>query len=429
MAEELTQATAANLLVAAPLLSQIAEHHPATWQALTAALTRNAVSLVGGEQVEGLLPLVPLESVLANLLEGLSTFERIVERRPQVFGRRRYGMAPALPQILDKLGFQGALHVTLDDGRFPLRVQSKVRWQGDDTSTIDAIARLPRDAARPQTFLDLAQRLGEAMDTDHVATIVLAHWPGLASPWYADLRRIARYTNALGRFITLDDYFSQTFAPGEHTRFLADEYRSPYLKQAVAASQRDPLSEVARVHRRQAARTAAGAVTTLAQIASGRWTPAVADVPDADSLSQAIGQFATALPRSGETEVPSSLVVNPLSFSRNVVVRRPEIAGTAGAQEARSALVELPALGFAWVDWTAPARRAAGASSQWPRGLYCVTSFSNSPSIRLPVAFNACTTTFTVRIVFRNRSRCARQATPFWPAGWGKVGTSRQSIR
>ncbi len=151
-------------------------------------------------------------------------------------------MAPALPQILDKLGFQGALHITLDDGRFPLRAQSKVRWQGDDTSTIDAIARLPRDAAQPQTFLELARRLGEAMDTDHVATIVLAHWPGMASPWYADLRRIARYTAALGRFVTLDEYFKETFAPGEHARFLADEYRSPYLKQAVAAGHaRSPL--------------------------------------------------------------------------------------------------------------------------------------------------------------------------------------------
>ena len=244
LADELNQEPPVNLLIAAPLLEQIAERHPATWQALTAALARGTASLVGGEQHEGLLPLMPLECVLANLIEGLCTFERVVDRRPQVFGRRRYGLAPALPQILDKLGFQGALHVTLDDGRFPLRVQSKVRWQGDDTSTIDAIARLPRDAAQPQTFLELARRLGDAMDTDHVATIVLAHWPGLASPWYADLRRIARYTNALGRFITLDDYFSQTFAPGEHARFLADEYRAPYLKQAVADGESDPLSEV-----------------------------------------------------------------------------------------------------------------------------------------------------------------------------------------
>jgi alpha-mannosidase len=375
LAYELSQGEAVNLLVAAPLLGQIAEHHPATWQALTAALARGSASLVGGEQQEERLPLMPLESVLANLIEGLRTFERAVERRPQVFGRRRYGLSPALPQILDKLGYQGALHVTLDDGRFPLRVQSKVRWQGDDTSTIDAIARLPRDAAQPQTFLELARRLGEAMDTDHVATVVLAHWPGMASPWYADLRRIARYTNALGRFITLDDYFSQTFAPGEHARFLADEYRAPYLKQAITGGDRDPLSEVTRIHRRQAERAAVGAVTMLAQMAGEHWTPADDDVPEVDHLSRAIARFATALPRSAEAAVASSLVVNPLSFSRNVMVRRPEIAGAAGAQEARTAIVELPPLGFAWVDWTAPAPRRARREQPMAEGLVLRNEF------------------------------------------------------
>jgi alpha-mannosidase len=357
LAYELSQGTAVNLLIAAPLLEQISAHHPNTWQALQAALAQGSASLVGGEQQEGRLPLMPLECVLANLIEGLHTFERAVDRRPRVFGRRRYGLSPALPQILDRLGYQGALHVTLDDGRFPLRVQSKVRWQGDDTSTIDAIARLPRDAAQPQTFLELARRLGEAMDTDHVATIVLAHWPGMASPWYADLRRIARFTNALGRFITLDDYFSQTFAPGEHARFLADEYRAPYLKQSVIAGQLDPLSEITRIHRRQAERAAVGAVTTLAQITGGQSAPAADPMSDANCVSDSVARFAKALPRSADAPVASTLVVNPLSFSRTVVVHRPEIAGAAGNQEAGSSLVELPALGFAWVDWTASAPR------------------------------------------------------------------------
>ncbi|HEX4144327.1 MAG TPA: hypothetical protein VHY91_12535 [Pirellulales bacterium] len=375
LTDELNQGQAVNLLIAAPLLQQIAEHHPATWQALTTALARGSVSLVGGEQHEGLLPLLPPECVLANLVEGLRTFERLAARRPRVFGRRRSGLAPALPQILDKLGYQGALHVTLDDGRFPLRVQSKVRWQGDDTSTIDAIARLPCDAAQPQTFLELARRLGEAMDTDHVATIVLAHWPGMATPWYADLRRIARYTNALGRFVTLDDYFSQTFAPGEHARFLADEYRAPYLKQAVAAGQSDPLSEVVRIQRRQAERAAVSALTTICQIASGRWTPVADDGPASEILSGEIVRFAATLPRSQHPAVASSLVVNPLSFSRNVVVQRPEIAGTAGAQEASSAVVELPPLGFAWVDWTAPAPRRDRREQSVAEGLVLRNEF------------------------------------------------------
>ena len=33
-----------------------------------------------------------------------------------------------MPQLLDKLNFHGALHATLDDGRFPLGSQTKTRW-------------------------------------------------------------------------------------------------------------------------------------------------------------------------------------------------------------------------------------------------------------------------------------------------------------
>jgi alpha-mannosidase len=347
LVDELNQAVACNLLISAPLVEEIAQHHPVTWQALTAALERGAVSLIGGEQEEGMLPLTPLEGVLANLSQGLATFQGLVGRQPKIFGRRRFGMAPVLPQILDKLGFQGALHVTLDDGRFPLRVQSKVRWQGDDTSAIDSIARLPRDAAVPESVFDLPRRLADAMDTDHVATIMLAHWPGIVSPWYADLRRIARYTSALGRFVTLEQYFSETYAPGEHARFLADEYRSPYLKQAVAAGQRDPLSQVVRMHRHQADVLAAETVNLMAQIATDRAQPAT-------ELAGAVERFAAALPHSEGTKTPRSLLVNPLGVRRSVVVERPEIAGTASAAQASSAIVDVPAFGFAWVDWTAP---------------------------------------------------------------------------
>ena len=88
-----------------------------------------------------------------------------------------------------------------------------------------------------------------------------------------------------------------------------------------------------------------------------------------------IARFAAALPRSAEAAVASSLVVNPLSFSRNVVVRRPEIAGAAAAEEARSAMVELPALGFAWVDWTAPAPRRDRREQPMAEGLVLRNEF------------------------------------------------------
>ena len=112
-------------------------------------------------------------------------------------------------------------------------------------------SRVPLDASQPGTFLRLASRLGESMDTDHVATLWLAHWPDHASPWYADLRRIARYTHALGKFTTLEKYFAETDLPGQVDRFEASQYRSPYLQQAIIRKQSDPISSCVRYWRRR----------------------------------------------------------------------------------------------------------------------------------------------------------------------------------
>ena len=105
------------------------------------------------------------------------------------------------------------------------------------------------------------------MDSDHVATICLAHWPGQASPWIDDLRRIARYCSALGKWVTIDDYFAKTDHPGQLDRFESNRYKSPYLKQAVIRKQDDPISTPVRYWQRQATGNAAA----LETLASGGW--------------------------------------------------------------------------------------------------------------------------------------------------------------
>ena len=71
-------------------------------------------------------------------------------------------------------------HVTLDDGRFPQSDQAKIRWEGWDSSIVYALGRTPLDAALAESILSFSRRMGESMDTDHVATVVFAHWPGAA---------------------------------------------------------------------------------------------------------------------------------------------------------------------------------------------------------------------------------------------------------
>ncbi|HEX4149291.1 MAG TPA: hypothetical protein VHY20_09900, partial [Pirellulales bacterium] len=194
---ELASDTPKNLLLTAEVLERLAAAEPQTLEALRLALDHQTADIVGGEYDEGELPLWPLESILAGFQRGLSTFERALGRRPAVFGRRRFGLSPLLPQVLNQLGYQGALHFTLDDGQFPQSDQCKTRWEGFGASAIDALCRLPLDAHSPASFLHLPRKIGESMDLDHVATVVFAHWPGRVSPFYADLLRMNAYGEVL----------------------------------------------------------------------------------------------------------------------------------------------------------------------------------------------------------------------------------------
>ena len=119
LAAELEQPTAVNLLLPADLLDRLATEHPNSLQAVCAALDERDRALVGGGH-EGPLPLWPLETVLADLEGSGEQYQQLLGRRPQVFGRRLYGLSPGLPLLLGRLGYRGALHFTLDDGRFPL---------------------------------------------------------------------------------------------------------------------------------------------------------------------------------------------------------------------------------------------------------------------------------------------------------------------
>jgi alpha-mannosidase len=364
----LSNGTPTNLLAPMALLRQI-RADAVTWPLLLSAIDAGTLTVLGGEREERELPLLSLETALAELSAGVSEYEDLLGRRPQVYGRRRAGLGPGLPQLLTKLAYQGALHFTLDDGRFPLGPQSKTRWEGLDSSVIDVLARVPSDAAKSETFLSLSRKLADSMDSDHVATLALAHWPGATSPWYDDLRRIARLSGVLGKFILLDDFFSHTDMPGRLSKFEPDEYRTPYLKQAIIRRQADPISKFVRAHRSQAARAATQAITTLHGLVAGKTDAAdrceTCDATAtaeayASELSTALARFAEVLPRTGGGTSPRYLLVNPLSFARRIGVELPQLAQppqttapviASGLAENRNfAVVEVPPMGFAWVE-------------------------------------------------------------------------------
>lgn len=295
---ELSCGRPVNVLISGEVLRRLSEAEPESLAALKFALADGTVSIIGGEYRELELPLLTPEEILYQLRKGLAEYRDLLGLRPTLFGRRRFGLTPILPQILRKLGFDGALHFTLDEGRLPAESQSKIRWEGVDSTEIEALARVPVDANTPDIFLRLAQRLGNSMDLDHAATTIFAHWPAQTCPWYGDLRRMAEYGPALGKMTTLATYFENTQYAGRSTKYSADKYRSPYLNQDVESGRRDPIGRWVEHHGRMAA---------IQGLAGLRLLAAAIRPQRADTLSQAGVPAHTAAPLAAELLQPASI--------------------------------------------------------------------------------------------------------------------------
>jgi alpha-mannosidase len=370
-----------SLLISGRVVAEMARREPESLAALRAALERGTVSLIGGESEESELPLIPPESILLQIRTGLVQYEKHLGQRPKVFGRRRYGLTPILPQILRQFGFRGAAHLTLDDGRFPQGDGAKTCWEGLAGTSIDALARVPIDASLATSFTGLAEKVGHAMDHDHVATVGFAHWPAAASPFYDDLRRATSYAAVLGKFVTLEHYFTNTDSPGMFSRFTPDQYRAPYLQQAVHAGQRDPLSRwvryLASCRTANICQTLATLTGLLRQVdpANSSLAAEVERVHNSDSSDTAsetalerqlndraaseTARLAAAIPREAKPKVRGYLVLNPASYRRRLLIETPaletlpaETAPVLAAEESggvKRVLVEVPPAGFAWV--------------------------------------------------------------------------------
>jgi alpha-mannosidase len=382
--KELAGETPLNLLLTGKVLERLAATAPESFAALQNALDRHTVGLVGGEYDEREAPLQPAESVLRQFTLGRAAFQKHLGRVPDVYARRRQGLTPLLPQILSKFGYEGALGFTLDDGAFPTPDQCKTRWEGLDENAVDLLGRVPLDASRGDSFLDLARKLGESMDRDMVATTTFAHWPGAASPYYDDLRRIATYRPILGKFITLSDYFQHTERPSQVTRFSPDRYRTNFLRQAIVRNLPNPITWVADAQKRLLRAEAAATLQTMiesvrckrtafdsaaviaaadatASLDAAPTTLAAADA-EIDLVLQTAAKQTAALLQSTTASAGAEtglLLLNPLNTSRRELVDLsaldglPAVGGSVLAVQQngakKSAIVTVPGCGFTWL--------------------------------------------------------------------------------
>ncbi len=374
-----------NLLIWGELIESLCAGHPSLAERIARDWNEGRLGLVGGDPRPWPWPWMDAESVRYHLMQGREVVRRQWGRFPSVYGRYRFGLTPLLPLVLAKLGYTGALHATFDEGRTAAGSQAKVRWEAPDGTAIDAVARGILDASRPETFLGLALKLGEAMDMEHVATLTLAHWPDRTARWYDDLRRISRFGHPLGRFVTVEEYFGDDSYPGHLESLRTDVSVSPYLAQAVRDHRPSLLTRFVNYTSWRARLEAWKALEVMRAAWQGgeegetergaSWQEQIdasleADDSDFDAavLDEAMLEAARALVEPLEVESePGHWIVNPTSHARRVYLRRSDfdhaprverpVYAAESLGEETAVVVDVPAMGFVWLP--ADGRKAA----------------------------------------------------------------------
>lgn len=370
-----------NLLISGRDVEEVAEKHPETISTLRSGIDDGRVAIVGGDLFEQPLSLMSVNSTIWQLLESQRITQEKTGQPARVWGRRRFGLFPQWPQILKKSGFTGALHVVLDDGFYPDHEYSKFRWQGVENSSIEALSRIPSAADAATSFLRFPTRMAESMDNDHTAAVIFARWPDVQTPFFDDFRRIANYAPVLGRFVTLSHFFEQTGAATTTGSYPSREYLTPFLFQAVAREEKNPISRIAELVSRRQRLDRALWLHRLQALLYARplQTPALSDLektsetlpedatPEAvsaqntaiEALTQAGADGLARMIMSGGGDRNGYLLINTLSFSRTVAVDldwhgpKPIPSGdqvrVQWSERHAQLIATLPGSGFLWI--------------------------------------------------------------------------------
>ena len=390
-----------NVLLCASDLAEIAAKSPATLDRLREAWQAGRTDLIGGDWREGCTQLISINSILGSLERGQRGYTEQLGQAPTIWGRRRYGVNPAMPQLLSRSGYKGGLHFVMDDGLYPDEEQTRLRWQGQDGAVLEAYSRIPLAGDSASSFLRFPIRMAESMDHDHVAAVCFARWPDLKQPWLDDLRRMGKYAPVLGRFETFAEFFASTDTRDRYADLGTIEYLSPFLVQAVARQEDRPICRYREASSLRNQFDRGEWCAALASLLSGQPVPRAVDLeerielsgpdlqatPD-EALSADLKQFEA---ESASRLVPlltgaagrrGVLLLNTLSYARRVVADwpvgwpLPPVEGGVIAVQADAVrpavVVELPPCGFQWLPADRPVTTSQSVKKRegaWAEGL------------------------------------------------------------
>lgn len=374
-----------NLVAPAALLESLARQQPEKVAVLRAQVEKDLVEICGGTYREREDVLLPLDSQVWNLREGQDVVRRLLGKEVRVFARRTFGFHPRLPMLLSTHGLTKLLFLLFDDSAaVPTYTSTVIAWTAPDGKQIDAFVRPPKPADKAETYFNLGNSWFKTTREDHHATICLQHGSGPEAPWYRDLIALGRLAPVLGTWTTFSRYFGDVSAGEYPPTPTADDFHFDFLGERTTAKLADPVSGFARHLRIRRRIDACWTYAALHRaLAGGRDTLQVAD--HLDSLERVfetqpqlgtepgglveLEQLVTTtlaerLQARAASGPPGYLLLNPCGFARRYALELeggPEPLPVDGHVKACQldgnllrAVVEVPALGFAWIPRSGP---------------------------------------------------------------------------
>lgn len=216
----------------AGLLRELRTRSAENFTALQTKVAALDACLCGGPEVERSHELLTRDTICRDLQHGRTAYEELGLAAPEIYGRLSFGQTPNAASIQKRFGFSGTLLTALSGGKYPAGSQAKVTWESPDGAFLPAIATGAMDASDPASFLSLGWEIGEALDHQHVPTMVFAHWPGRLCDYHRLMKIVSDHTPALGRWQIASTYFSETDQPYHQERFSASEFVYNWLAEA-----------------------------------------------------------------------------------------------------------------------------------------------------------------------------------------------------
>lgn len=339
-----------------------------------------AIELCGGPYIERADDLLPLESQLWNLRRGRSVARDHTGANVGVYAQRICALHAQMPLVLHRAGINRSLQMAFDDAKLPNHRAAVVHWPAGDGRQVESFCRVPQPADDPLTYFHLAHFLHQTIMQDSSAVLALLHANTPAAPWLDDWRALSELAPVLGTWTTVS-HFLRDATGGEYASVAtADDFAIDHLDRLVSANEPRPVSRF-RTHwrrRRQvdAAWTWLALLRSLGARADDKLEERLRDFETRieceqdgdDSELDTAGLLAERILSHATGREPGLMLLNPCAFARRVTVDRtdftslppisPPVRAAQRDDNATRLVVDIPALGFAWVPNRAPASPA-----------------------------------------------------------------------